>query len=244
MATVTDPAKPIALDAYEALAERYAQMAPDKAENGYIEHPAMRAQLGDVRGMHVLDAGCGPGILAAYLLAHGARVTAFDVSPRMLELARGRAGEAARIFLADLSQPLAALHAEEFDLVASSLALGYVHDWSVPLGEFHRVLKRGRRLVFTVQHPLSAYLAYRPRSAFDVQYIEAVWSGFGGEPVMVPDFYRPLEAIIQPLLEARFRLTALRETRPIPALKEKDPYRYEYYNAVPTFLCIEAVAEA
>lgn len=53
-----------------------------------------------------------------------------------------------------------------------------------------------------------------------------------------------LDAIIQPLLEARFRLMALRETRPIPVLKEKDPCRYEPYNTTPSFLCIEAVAEA
>lgn len=239
-----NPEKPIALDAYEALAERYSQMAPVKAENGYIEHPAMRAQLGDVRGMRVLDAGCGPGILATHLLAGGARVTAFDVSPKMVELARQRTDDRACIFVADLSRPLEALKLEEFDIVTSSLALGYVRDWRVPLGEFHRVLRRGGRLIFTVQHPLSAYLSYRPPSAFDVQYIEAVWSGFGGEPVVVPDFYRPLEAIIQPLLDARFRLTALHETRPIAALKQKDPYRYEYYNAMPTFLLIEAVAEA
>ena len=151
-----DEDRPIALDAYEALAGRYSELAPEKAENGYIEHPAMRAQLGDVRGKSVLDAGCGPGILAAWLVEQGADVTAFDISPTMIGLAQQRLQGRAPAFIADLAAPLPSLHDGTFDIVASSLALGYVRDWSVPLGEFRRVLRSGGRLVFSVQHPLSA----------------------------------------------------------------------------------------
>ncbi|MEL7201206.1 MAG: SAM-dependent methyltransferase, partial [Pseudomonadota bacterium] len=72
---------PIARDAYDALAEGYAALAETKAENGFNEHPAMRACIGDVKGLTVLDAGCGPGFLLRDLLAAGARrVCGFDVS--------------------------------------------------------------------------------------------------------------------------------------------------------------------
>jgi len=57
---------PIAFEAYEKLAEAYSRFAEGKAENGFIEHPAMRKQLGVVKGLKILDAGCGPGILASY----------------------------------------------------------------------------------------------------------------------------------------------------------------------------------
>ncbi len=44
----------------------------------------------DLRGLEILDAGCGTGLLAVELAARGAVVTAVDLSPRLVELARER----------------------------------------------------------------------------------------------------------------------------------------------------------
>src|SRR3954470_11929236 len=44
--------------------------------------------LGDVRGRDVLEVGCGAAQAARWLVAAGARVTAFDVSRGQLEQAR------------------------------------------------------------------------------------------------------------------------------------------------------------
>jgi 2-polyprenyl-6-hydroxyphenyl methylase/3-demethylubiquinone-9 3-methyltransferase len=97
----------IAYDAYEKLAQAYSDVAEQKAENGFIEHPAMRAQLGSVRGLAVLDAGCGPGIMAGYLINSGARkVVGFDVSPSMIDLARTRTNGNAELHNADLRHRL------------------------------------------------------------------------------------------------------------------------------------------
>jgi SAM-dependent methyltransferase len=233
--------KPIALAAYEKLATLYSQLAEQKAENGYIEHPAIRKQLGDVKGLKVLDAGCGPGILAAYLVSKGASVTAFDVSPKMVELARQRLGDHGKVLLADMSQPLSFVSPGEFDIVASSLAIDYVRDWSIPLREFGRALKPKGRLVFTVQHPLGAYLWYKPSSAFGVHYVEATWTGFGEEKVVMPDYYRSFEEIVNPLIDAGFALRRVMDTRPIEALREKDLEAYEKFNRMPSFMCLEAV---
>ena len=64
-------------------------------ENAYIEQPAVRAALGGVRGLDILDAGCGLGILIEYLIGRGAgSVTGVDVTPRMVELAHERAPQA------------------------------------------------------------------------------------------------------------------------------------------------------
>ena len=232
--------KPIALRAYEELAERYSALAEAKAENGYIEHPAMRGRLGEVAGLTVLDAGCGPGFLAAYLAGKGAAVTGFDISPRMVELARKRAGGAVRLFVADMAGEIPELVSGGFDIVASSLAIDYVRDWTVPLNTFYRALKPGGRLVFSVQHPLGAYLWYKPESAFGVQYVEAKWRGFGGEPVTVPDYYRSFEEMINPLVAAGFSIEKLSDARPVPALREVSPADFERYSLTPAFLVIEA----
>ena len=49
--------------------------------------------LGDVRGMHILDVGCGDGSNAVLLAALGAQVTGLDLSPEAI----GKAVERARI---------------------------------------------------------------------------------------------------------------------------------------------------
>ncbi len=233
--------EPIALEAYQDLAERYSQMAEAKAENGFIEHPAIRRQLGNINGKVILDAGCGPGILATYMLNQGAEVMAFDISPKMIELARQRSAGRAKLFVADMAKPLSFVESSKFDIVASSLAIDYVHDWSVPLQEFWRALKPGGRLVFTIQHPLGAYLWYNPPTAFGVQYVEAAWEGFGGAPVVMPDYYRSFEEVLNPLVNAGFVVKKIIDAKPIEALKEKDPKKYEKYSRVPTFMCLEAV---
>jgi SAM-dependent methyltransferase len=236
--------KPIALAAYEALAERYAALAESKAENGYNEHPAMRKQIGDPRGLSVLDAGCGPGFLSRWLIDQGAAETVgFDVSPAMIRLARERCQGAAEFFVGDLAQPLSDLAPGRFDLVVSSLAIDYVRDWSVTLSEFQRVLKPRGRLVMSVLHPLSSYAYYRPKSAFGVHYVEGVWKGFGGEPVTVPDYYRSVEEIIMPVRRAGFQLMALVETKPLPELEQINPRKYHQGMTMPAFLIVDAKAE-
>ena len=91
--------RPIALDAYQKLARGYSDLAESKAENGFNEHPAMRSTIGSVAGLSVLDAGCGPGFLVRDLLKSGVtNVAGFDISPAMIEIARARVGNAAKVF--------------------------------------------------------------------------------------------------------------------------------------------------
>jgi len=238
---MTTARHPIALEAYEALARAYEAKAETKAENGYNEHPAMRRCLGPVAGLDVLDAGCGPGFLTRDLLAAGARrVVGLDVSPTMLRLARARVGKDVPLIEGNLAEPQPALENESFDLVASSLALDYVRDWSIPLGEFARILRPGGRLVMSIQHPMGAYAWFKPASAFGVHYCEVPWRGFTPEPVVVPDHYRSFEEVINPVPAAGFRLDGLHETRPDPRLKAIDPDKFQRNDSFPTFLVVMA----
>lgn len=98
--------KPIAFDAYEAIAERFAERVDYYAWNAHYDRPAVLAQLPDVTGRDVLDAGCGPGVYAEEMFARGARVIGVDASPTMLATAQKRLGERVRLFQADLEKPL------------------------------------------------------------------------------------------------------------------------------------------
>ena len=66
---------------FDAFAESYAEHARESVYNALYDRPAVLDLLGDVTGLRVLDAGCGPGYYAEELVRRGARVTAFDGSP-------------------------------------------------------------------------------------------------------------------------------------------------------------------
>jgi ubiquinone/menaquinone biosynthesis C-methylase UbiE len=56
--------KPLAYEAYQILADDYSRLIDTKPHNAYYERPATLALLPNVKGMQVLDAGCGPGAYA------------------------------------------------------------------------------------------------------------------------------------------------------------------------------------
>jgi ubiquinone/menaquinone biosynthesis C-methylase UbiE len=117
-----------------------------------LEEPALRAAVGDVRGLDVLDLGCGTGRHTLWLSAAGAVVTAVDFSEGMLAEARRKPGtEAVRFVTHDLHQPLP--FAAEFDLVVSGLVLEHLRELDGFFNEAHRVLKPGGRAVVSAMHP-------------------------------------------------------------------------------------------
>ncbi|MFW6053619.1 MAG: class I SAM-dependent methyltransferase, partial [Persicimonas sp.] len=137
---MTQETKPIALDAYEQLADAYADHIDTKPHNAYLERPATLALLPDISGRRVLDAGCGPGVYTEWLVDHGADVVGVDVSPRMVERARERLDGRVRIEQADLASDLDRFGDAEFDLVLSSLVLDYVRDVEAVFRQFRCLL--------------------------------------------------------------------------------------------------------
>ena len=129
--------QPIAQEAYDELAEAYAAMVDTKPHNAYYERPATLSLLGDVSGQRVLDAGCGPGAYAEWLVKHGAQVVAVDANRKMVRLAKERLAGKAMVRLANLEEPLTFLEDGFFDIVLSALVMDYLPDWAVPFSEFY-----------------------------------------------------------------------------------------------------------
>ncbi len=237
--------KPIALEAYEKLAESFSELATKKAENAYIEQPAMRKAVGDVKGLKIFEVGCGPGILAEYLIHEGAKVVGYDVSPKMIELAKARNPKNGTFFVADgaLPLPLSSEYNGQFDMAVASLAIDYIKDWSTPLSEVHRLLKPKGKFIFTIQHPLGSWNWYKPECAFGVQLVESSWKAFTDEPVIVPDYYRSFEEVINPLITAGFKILRVEDLKPIDALRTLDPFKFGKYSKLATFMCVTVEKE-
>ncbi len=230
---------PIALAAYETLAESFASQVDTKPHNAYYERPATLSLLPEVKGKRILDAGCGPGVYAEWLADQGAEVVALDVSPKMIEFAKERLGEKATVLRADPGQPLYFLPDASFDLVLSALALDYIEDWGSTFREFFRVLRQSGHFIFSISHPFADFLLSKTENYFRTELVEWEWTGLG-IPVRVPAYRRPLSAVVNPLLEAGFTVERMLEPTPTEQFKQADPKGYEELSKQPGFLCIRA----
>ncbi|MFC4036044.1 methyltransferase domain-containing protein [Streptomyces polygonati] len=98
------------------------------------------------RASDVLDLGCGTGSLALLAAEQGHRVTAVDLSPRMVEAARRKlAGTSARILIGDAARPPVAPGA--FDVVLVRHVLWTLSDPAAALRQWAGLLRPGGRLV-------------------------------------------------------------------------------------------------
>jgi SAM-dependent methyltransferase len=127
-------------------------------ENPYVEAVAGASLLlqraGVQGGMHVLDAGCGPGrvtIPAAQAVGSDGDVTAVDAQPKMLDRLRERLSsqgvENVSPVLAGLGE--GKLPAETFDVAFLVTVLGEIPDKPAALREIHRALRPGGVLSVT-----------------------------------------------------------------------------------------------
>lgn len=233
--------KPIALDAYETLAEAFAEAVETKPHNAFYERPATLSLLPDVNEKAVLDAGCGPGAYSARLVEKGASVVAVDASPKMVELAKKRLGVTADVRVADLSKPMDFLSDSTFDVILSPLAVDYVEDWRSLFKEFYRLLRPAGCFVFSVQHPFFDHVYYKAENYFATELVSCEWRGFEGVRVRMPCFRRPLQELFNPLLEAGFRLDKIIEPLPTDEFLAADPKHFEELSKFPGFLCVRAV---
>ncbi len=111
--------------------------------------------LGDVRGLHILEAGCGGGQCCIAFAKQGATVTGVDLSDDQIEFARKLAArEQVDVAFAqgDITD-LSAYKSDAWDVVFSVYTLQYVAEIQQCLHECARLLKPGGRLVFSLDHP-------------------------------------------------------------------------------------------
>jgi 2-polyprenyl-3-methyl-5-hydroxy-6-metoxy-1,4-benzoquinol methylase len=113
--------------------------------------PVLWELAGDVRGLAVLDAGCGTGYLSGKLRDKGARVTGVDFAGRMIEIAR--ADHPGIDFRVDSCTELATCADGQFDLVVANYVLMDTPDLEATMRAFARVLKPGGAAVLVFSHP-------------------------------------------------------------------------------------------
>ncbi|HJZ26148.1 MAG TPA: class I SAM-dependent methyltransferase [Streptosporangiaceae bacterium] len=200
-------------EAYDQLAAVWSATTDEGPFNGLLERPALRSLIpGSLTGAVVLDAGCGSGAQAQWLLDQGAEVVGIDVSPRMIEEAERRCYGRGRFLVADLAKPLP-LEPTSLDGITCSLALHYVADWSVPLRSFASALRPGGWAVISVDHPFGPPLPSQQGGYFDTELLSDTWDK-GGVAVSQQFWRRPLGAVLGAFADAGFLVDRVAEPQP------------------------------
>lgn len=137
-----------ARDGYDLWSDTY-DVTPNPVVAMYSRHTIKL--LAHVQNELILDAGCGTGRNLKQLLQAGSKPIGIDFSEGMLSIAH-REQTDVPLALADLAQPLPFVTAT-FDAVLCALIGEHLSNLSAVFREFHRVLKKGGRLVFSVYHP-------------------------------------------------------------------------------------------
>lgn len=234
------------LEAYRRLAIDYEKNVDTQSgHNAYYERPAMMKLMpGNMKKLAVLDAGCAAGWYTEQMVNQGADVTAIDLSPEMVEACKRRVGDKAKVLTCDLAGALP-FHDEVFDLIVSSLTLHYIDDWSPTFREFHRVLKPGGSLLFSVHHPFMDFSQFDRPDYFARELLIDVWNKKDIGPVEVTFFRRSLQEIVNVTSE-QFAIEQLVEPQPSQDYRDRPEAAswyakwFDHLSTHPHFLIVKA----
>lgn len=220
---------------YEGKAKAYAESVDTKPWNAFYERPAVTSLLPPLANANVLDAGCGSGWYAEYLLNHGAMVTSIDLNSDFVSLTQDRIGNRARVLQADLAHPLEFARNSEHDLVVCPLVMHYLKEWQPVFREFHRVLKPNGILVFSTHHPFMDWKYFNTENYYAVELLEDEWS------IGKMKFYRrPLTVMSHDLDATGFTMERLLEPQPTDDFRRVNPKGHDHLTKNPQFLVIRA----
>jgi SAM-dependent methyltransferase len=244
-------------EAWDVAAEAYAAGQAAGRDHYRYEFlgPAQVAACGDVRGLRVLDVGCGSGYLARELAQRGARATGVDLSPRMIEHARSverRAPLGIDYHAVDAQRVADEFEAGTFDLAAACVSLQDMPDPAAALRAVAAVLRPGGRFVASIPHPCTN-TPFRQWERdpfrgkrwlcldryFDRGILRNDWQGWQ-YPFTTPELHVPLQDWFAWIGGAGFAVRAFLEPRPTAEAIRARP-RLEDATRMPYFVIFDLV---
>lgn len=211
------------------------RMGEGNAFHLHLVEPAVLELLQLQAQETVLEIACGNGQFARKLASLGARVTAADFSPGMVERAQGHTephNDEIEYRVADATNEnaLQALGAHAFDAMVCNMALMDMSDIAPLFRAVPQLLKPGGRFVFATMHPcfnsnnptFTAEMSEEDRHISEVfalkltEYLQAkTYRGLAmpGQPVAHYYFHRPLQDLLSEAFHAGLVLDGLLEPR-------------------------------
>lgn len=135
--------------------KKYSEMSRSKEGlAGAGEWPTLEKLLPEFKDKKVLDLGSGYGWHCVYAAENGASsVIGVESSKKMIEVAETKSSFSNITYMnrtmEDLDFP-----AESFDIILRSLAIHYIDDYEKLVQDIYKMLKKGGKFIFTVEHPV------------------------------------------------------------------------------------------
>ncbi len=142
-----DP-RDIVREGYDEIAEHYDDWSRPSSElSNEDEFDEFLSHLES--GSHILDVGCGSGVVTRYLIEKGYQVTGIDISQKMLDLAKHRVPEAT-FKIGDMTK--LEFDDSSFNGIVSTYAVFHIprSEHSKLFLDFRRILKKRGVLLFSV----------------------------------------------------------------------------------------------
>jgi SAM-dependent methyltransferase len=122
-----------------------------------MNNPSMFELIGDVRGLKILDLGCGEGYNSRIMAGMVAgSVVGVDVSDELIRFAKEKEEEdglGIEYRVLDASDMKEAFEAGSFDVVVCFMAIMDIEKYKEVISEVARVLKPSGRFIFNMPHP-------------------------------------------------------------------------------------------
>lgn len=210
----------------------------------HLVNPVLLRMLGDVRGLRVLDTGCGNGYLSRMLAARGAHVTGIEPAEAMFAYCQDKERELRQgihYVQADLSRP-ADMGGPPYDAVVCSMVLPSVPDWKPAMRACVQALRPGGLFVFSVNHPAFEQLLTTWREHGEYR-LDRYLAEYEIPLTHATDFHRPISTYLNELAALGCRLREIAEPGLDPGVASgaaRTEPGIESYVHLPNFLIVAA----
>jgi len=236
---------------WDSIADWYATLVRDgSAMHDFSRDILLSVLPPTLAHAHVLDVGCGEGLVTRAVAARGATVLGVDPTSALIEHAKAaeRAHPLGAIYRHDDGTTLSSVGSGTMDWVIAALSLNNIADLNAAFGSIRRVLKSAGRLVFTVPHPCfdaphssSAIIDGVNRRLVGDYFGEGFWRSTHSQSVRrAGNYHRSISSYVTMLIDNGFTLEVLAEPAPNDRVRASNPHR----AGLPPFLLIRAVLTA
>ncbi len=209
------------LTAWETNAAFWDERMGDESNDFHrdLVRPHTEELLDICQGELVLDIACGNGNFSKRLVECGARVTAFDYSAKMIELAKKRRADVldrVDFYVCDATnydELLTLRQDKPFDKAVANMAIMDISDIEPLFKAVRLMLRTGGAFVFATHHPCFTYPGddYFTSRTHQGEAIE-------GQPVLQNYYHRPIQEILNTAFRHDFVLSGFYEV-PFPGQK-------------------------
>jgi ubiquinone/menaquinone biosynthesis C-methylase UbiE len=215
--------------------------------DGAPEWPTLRSLVGDVKGLRVLDLGCGLGWFCRWAVEAGASsVHGIEISEKMLEGAREFKEGKDQITYEQADLEKFVLEKQSFDVAYSSLVLHYLPDLTRFLAEVRSSLKPGGKFVVSIEHPIMTAPSTADWKTDEEGNVHWPLNRYMDEGLRVTNwlapgvrkYHRTVETYLNALINAGFTISGFRESWENIELHNDNKRKGEFHR--PYFLLLAA----